>query len=409
MRLKYSSCVPWLKLRRATFMPARINSIILSSVLTAGPMVQMILVRLGNSIELRLAERPKFVYERGKIILIFFVLNLLIVFYFGGVPIAYDDLTVRRLHVRINGLGQTVCAIDTKTNRFGRVFANGKQGMHLFSVGYTLASMAMRFTDMRLIEAAEEVTTTFHTNLLTKFVINSKYQQTGRKTIIANVWREYFVYLITAFKELCDIIHDQKKRDALEVWIATRPKVINRNIMTDKKQVDSLEDYLNLAGAIQHVLPCNVIYADKSTDAMGGALASAAILNFRNKGTEESLKEDIKKIIDPKVVAEMFSKGFEESNNSCLAFIIMQISELCALRALFCNRPTNNTFFWIATMRQKKDYIYEVAHFASLGLDKGKYSMAFENALNKLYDARHFLESHLHTPDHILDKLEHIF
>lgn len=322
---------------------------------------------------------------------------------------AYDDLTIRRLHVRINGAGQTVCAIDTKTNRFGKVFANGKQGMHLFSVGYTLASMAVRYSDRKLIEAAEEVTTTYHTNLLTKFVINSKYQPPGRKTIIEDVWREYFIYLIVAFKELCEIINDQKKRDAMEVWISTRPKVVNRNIMTDKKQVDSLEDYLNLASAIQHVLPCNVMYADSSKDAMGGALASAAILNFRSKGSEISLKQDIKNIIDPKVIKAMFGHGFDESNNSCLAFIIMQIAELCSLRAVFCNRPTNNTFFWVATMRQMKDYIFEVAHFLDLGMNKESYSFAFENALGKLYETRHFLESQLGSPDVVLDRLENIF
>lgn len=291
-----------------------------------------------------------------------------------------DDLSIPRIHV-IEEEGKATCLTDSKLQRFGPVFSDGKQGMHLFSVGYCLSSLAVHFGSRTLQNAAEEITETFHTNFMTKLLINSMYRSKGKRTLFKDIWEEYFINLDESFIELGKFLQFCSLKCA-------------RHCMDDHYM--SLQNYLNFVGSLQHILPCNVIHAENAKDPSGGGKSNAAVQNLK-RYNEQTLRESIKDIIDPKVIENIFQKGFDENNTLCLAFIIMQTQELQSLRR-------NNGFHNLAKYCNLKDYVFDVAHFSILDVSS-MFSTAFDNAINQISKAKNFIERNIHKQDAISDKI----
>lgn len=229
-------------------------------------------------------------------------------------PYDGSDNSIPRIAVReVNG--QIVCIIDSKTKkRYGPVLlSNRKQGLHLFSVGYCLTSWTANYcrhkTDYMGI--LRDLLHNFHPNFMTKLLVNAKFRK--ERTYFHLNWRNYLNEMVDAYKNLQAAYNSGKKRDFY---------------------LGDLEEYLNFAGALQHVLPCNVAFSNDARDPDGGADAKNAIEGIYGlylKGEKErrtQINTNISKIIDLKVIEAFFNNGFNANNMWCLAYIIIQIVEL---------------------------------------------------------------------------------
>jgi hypothetical protein len=192
----------------------------------------------------------------------------------------FEDNDYPRLSVVMRG-DQTLCLTDVKNNRFGDVYSNGKQGMHLFGHSYFLSSLAVHYSKRSVADAAQEITTYYHNAILLKAFFSLMFKRGGRTPVFKENRQQYVPSL------------EEKSNDLKEV-------LSNRTLTADK-QASRLEDYLNVVAAMQYVLPCNVAYANNSQDGSGGAKARMAIQNFQTNSRK--LQDVIKDIVDPKVLA----------------------------------------------------------------------------------------------------------
>ena len=291
----------------------------------------------------------------------------------------YDDTSIPRIHVvdDPHAPGKLVFLNDTKAKRFGGVFLNRGhlQGMHLFSIGYCFACWAAHYCSRSSIEIVKDVLDCFHPSFLTKIALNEQFK--GNNTYFQENARHY-------------------TRNLKEEW---------SNLKASMYVKSSLESYFNYAAALQYLFPCNVLYADNSKDPSGGGKSQFAIQNLlaKNCHANKSL-EIIKNIIDHKVIAKCFEKGFDSENNiTLLAYIILQVHELHTLYLNHTNERreaglTRHEFYpkdWSsgATRNLKadlytimlepllKDSSFPEPHKATLS---AQYPLAFSLAINKL-------------------------
>ncbi len=287
------------------------------------------------------------------------------------------DASIPRINIQMDG-SKTVCIIDLETGkRFGHVFQNGKQGMHLFSAGYYLSSLAVHFNGRTLQDVAKEITTCFHINILTKLLINAQFKPSGRATVFNKDWEALYKQLVEAYQEFVKFLESCNETCKPKCYI---------------DHPTSLQNYLNYVGALHHIFPCNVIYAENSTDPSGGGKSSAAIGNLANhynnlnNYNDSSLKNNIKDILDAKVIEEIFRNGFDENNTWCLAFIIMQAHELRALRAFH----SHGAYCWekYINYSEMKDFVWEITNSFNQKHAKDSYEDEFKKAIEKIVEKR---------------------
>lgn len=126
----------------------------------------------------------------------------------------------------------------------------------------------------------------------------------------------------------------------------------------------SLQNYLNYVGVLHHIFPCNVVYSDNATDPIGGNNAKTAIKNlaeFYKKPKSHDLIRDIDSIIDKKAIKMIFQKGFDDNNILCLAFIILQIHDLLAIRT-----SSENYRYSISKYKEMQEMVLKTASFIML-------------------------------------------
>jgi hypothetical protein len=290
---------------------------------------------------------------------------------------------------------KTYCTIPEDTvKRFGRVYQNGKQGMHLFSAGYYLSSLAVHFNGKALQDAAEEIITHFHINFLTKLLINAQFKPI-RATVFNTNWIALYDQLIEAYQEFVEFLEFCKKKC---------------KTICDIDHPETLENYLNLVGALQYIFPCNVVYAENSTDPFGGGRSSAAIgrldkyYNNLNNYNDSSLRDNIKNIVDAKVIEEVFRNGFDENNNWCLAFIIMQTQELRELRSFYCHHA--NCRIMKYSYSEMGTFVWDVANSFNQKQTEDSYKDAFNKAIKKIEGERSFVVLNVGSPSSISDKIK---
>ena len=284
---------------------------------------------------------------------------------------------------------KTYCAIPKDTaKRFGRVFQNGKQGMHLFSAGYYLSSLAVHFNGKALQDVAEEITTCFHINFLTKLLINAQFKPSDRATVFKKNWEALYEQMIEAYQEFVEFLKSCNK--------TCKP-------MCDTDHPEILENYLNYVGALQYIFPCNVVYAENSTDPSGGGRSSAAIgsldkyYNNLNNYNDSSLRDNVKGIVDAKVIEEFFRNGFNENNNWCLSFIIMQAQELRALRSFYCHHADCRILKY--SYNEMGKFVWEIANSFNQKQTEDSYKEAFDKAIIKIEGERSFVVLRCRLPE----------
>lgn len=273
-----------------------------------------------------------------------------------------SDNSIPRVAVMVQN-GQVICSIDSKTQkRFGPVLLeSGRQGLHLFSVGYYLTSMAANYcvaeSDSKTI--LRDIIQYYHPTLMAKLTINAKY-----KNVLTYFHRNSGTYLSEIVQ-----LHNQ---------------------LTKKFDLHDLEEYLNYSGALHHVFPCNVAHSENASDPKGGAESKRAIENLYSFSKNSSNKlqiinQNIVSITDPKVIQSLFREGFDDNNEWCLAFIILQVDELRKLYEIKSRK------FLIEELDrgrggELKDAVFNTVPFQAhpATADKAQFSSAYERAVKKI-------------------------
>ncbi|MCE5316261.1 MAG: hypothetical protein LLG04_02725 [Parachlamydia sp.] len=280
----------------------------------------------------------------------------------------FEDTDYPRISVLVRE-GRTICATDDANNRFGDVYSNGKQGMHLFGHSYFLSSLAVHYGQRTVDDAAREIITHFHDSVLLKAFFSLMFKRGGRTPVFKESRPHYIPALEERFNDLKEILSNRS--------------------LTVEQQASRLEDYLNFAAAMQYVLPCNVTYANNSQDGPGGAKVRIAVQNLRTNSRK--LQEVIKDTVDPKVVNALFGGGFTPNNNFCVAFIIIQYAELLFLRKPYS--PWVHSQNWLNALQGLSAEVYEYTQFKDVGVNQSEFNAAFDNAFAKISDARSKMET----------------
>lgn len=272
--------------------------------------------------------------------------------------------------------GQVVCYLDTKLKRFGPVlYHNNKQGRHLFSIGYCIASMAARFTFMPDKTAVSKIVEIFHREFLTILLINSRYS--NDPTNFLKNWMKNYDQLVEEYGEL-------------------------KSFLNNEIDLQILQNYLNLVCALMHVLPCNVYFSHNASDPRGGINARKAIDNLRHFHQSggyhhTDLNRNIALTVDGGVIKEVYAHGFDDNNIILLAYIIMQIWELQNLDNL------ERQHFLISEMMRNRmeDDLYEIIFRPHCGLTKNsEYIQAVSKAFKLIESAMWEVDGFLNTEDH---------
>ncbi len=270
-----------------------------------------------------------------------------------------SDRSIPRIHVQ-NQNGQVVCILDKKLQqRYGPVLlCNNKQGRHLFSISYCLASMAANFCYRSEQDVVQDIVSKFHHDFLTKLIINSKFL--GPSTHFLNNWELNFSEMVTEYEEL-------KSGRTLDN--------------------DVLENYLNQVGALLHVLPCNVAYSDNASDPEGGMKAREAIEGIRkicSSFNSARLNQYIALTIDGGVIEELFRAGFDSNNTHALAFIMMQMWELQSLQ----NRERPSFVSSEIEANNLRRDISRIVFEPHAQVNSSAYTIAFREALQSIRKTR---------------------
>lgn len=270
-----------------------------------------------------------------------------------------SDRSIPRIHVQSEN-GQIVCILDRKLQqRYGPVLlSNNKQGRHLFSISYCLASMAANFCYRPEHDILQEITSQFHLDFLTKLIINSKFL--GPSTYFLSNWELNFNEMATEFEEL-------QSSGSLDS--------------------DVLENYLNQVGAMLHVLPCNVAHSDNASDPEGGIKAREAIDGIRkicSSFDASRLNRYIGLTIDGGVIEELFRDGFDANNTHALAFIMMQVWELQSLQ----NRERPSFVSSQNEMNNLRRDISRIVFQPHAQVNSSAYTIAFHEALKSIRKTR---------------------
>lgn len=270
----------------------------------------------------------------------------------------FDDTTsIPRIHVLDDPEvpGKLIFANDSKAKRFGAVLSGTQlQGMHLFSVGYCFACWAAHYCSRTAQEVIEDIVYCFHPSLLTKIALNGQYK--GPETYYAEHSHSYIRNLKQEYLNLTTLIKNPQEFCAKS----------------------TLESYLNYAAALQYLFPCNVLHAKNSQDPSGGGKANLAIQNLLQKNSMSfRALENIKHVIDHKVVEKVFQQGFTSSNTACLAYIIIQFHELQTLYLNHCSERRNSA------LTRREFYPREFAGISYNSLKEDVFKVVLQPLLNE--------------------------
>jgi len=286
-----------------------------------------------------------------------------------------SDNSIPRISVQEQN-GEIVCVIDLKTEkRYGPVLiSNRKQGLHLFSVGYCLTSMAASYCRPKAdyMSILGDLINRFHPNFMTKLLVNAKFRK--KHTFFHRDWRDYLNQMLEAYQSLHLAYKSGKKGDFYH---------------------DDLEEYLNFAGALQHILPCNVAFSHDASDPEGGEKAKRAIqsiygLSLKGETVRQAqIESNISDIVDYLAVEGLFENGFDGNGVWCLAYIILQIEELQSLYKLE-SRDYNPSFLTHRGYNQTEEGVQKHIPFQKHPptSDREQYSRAFSDAIGKICSIR---------------------
>ena len=284
------------------------------------------------------------------------------------------DRSIPRIHV-VRERDQIVCILDQKLQqRYGRgLLKNGKQGRHLFSISYCIASMAANYSYASEGTIVRDILSRFHLDFLTKLVINSTFS--GPSTYFLTNWEFNFDEMVMEYRAF-------------------------RAYQGGLLDLDVLQNYLNQVGAMLHVLPCNVAYSENASDPHGGGKASKAMAGIQEicrAYNAKMVNRNIALTLDGGVIQELFEGGFNDNNIQALSFIILQIWELQSLQ----NKERPSYLTSRQEKRQLEADLFDIVFKPHRTISRDRaFSNAFSTAIGRIDSARKQVERMLRLSDH---------